>query len=761
MKRKLSALLAVMILLSVVPSPAFADGATHDETPAVQTESLPTGNDTAENSEAPDTTANDTDSGSDTHDGQNDDDTSGSSAEASEGGDTGGDGPADGGQTDGEPAADTPTEGTPAEDDPANEGTASGESQDNNSPSNEQSANQEEMKPKQVEIPATDIDVADVMSPMTVGSSQVLTVSVIPADATQTEVIYTSLTPKVASVNAIGRVRALATGKARITISVGAVSQTVSIEVTEPEGPVYPTAIDLNGEEKMKVGGTQTLYASVLPAEAQADITYYSSDSDILKVNDFGKVTAVAAGTAKITARTGSLRTSLTITVEDVVYPTDIDFDTPSEDLVVGSSIPIGASVLPMDAEESKISYSSSNPAVAKVNDAGRITGVSVGTATIFLRAGGVTRSFEIKVVEETVVTSLEVGDYTKKMKVDAAQNLSVTAYPTNAKDTKISYNSSDTAVATVSEGGVIKAISAGKVTITVSCGNAKEELELKVYVPTEKIQLPESYVILQPSDSYQIAATVQPKEADQVLAYKSTNTAVAVVSENGRISAKGIGKASVIISNEDSVKVLTVIVNDGADTESFDPSTLGQDPAEAGVYLSTLAEKIQNSENGSSISADGTACPLITSDVLQVLFNTQKSLEVYYDDYTLTLSGRTIKNPSNELSTNIHPALEENRLLFSVDNALPLPGELQIRFPDLQEDFRYFYLYDSKTEQYTKLNDLEQQAVTISSNGTYVITSSKQNTLKVPHYVLFAGGGLLLIFAVTFVVVKKKYWFW
>ena len=247
-------------------------------------------------------------------------------------------------------------------------------------------------------------------------------------------------------------------------------------------------------QTEMVLGNSQLLNVSILPTEAaNRTITYVSSNESVATVNPFGRITAVELGTAEITASVDQVSKTITITVRSKIEPNDIDFEMPDSELLLGSSVNLGASVLPTNAEEQTIRYSSSDPVILTVNAAGKITGRQLGTATVFLEAGNVQKSVTISVVEEVSVSNIEVSQFNKKMKVDSTQTLSTSVFPTDAKNQTISFSSSNTSVASVSEGGVITAKSAGTTAIILRAGKAEKRLDLTVYVATEEIQIPDN----------------------------------------------------------------------------------------------------------------------------------------------------------------------------------------------------------------------------------------------------------------------------
>lgn len=128
--------------------------------------------------------------------------------------------------------------------------------------------------------------------------------------------------------------------------------------------------------------------------------------------------------------------------------------------------------VLPAEASDTKVTYSSGNPAVAEINGAGRITAVSVGTAEITVACGGISQRFTLTVVSgEVPVRDIDLGNYQSEMKVGERQLLGVTVLPENATDTKVIYVSGNPGVAEVNEMGRITAQSVGKTEITAACG--------------------------------------------------------------------------------------------------------------------------------------------------------------------------------------------------------------------------------------------------------------------------------------------------
>ena len=149
-----------------------------------------------------------------------------------------------------------------------------------------------------------------------------------------------------------------------------------------PVFPVAATNIVLNKTAlAMKIGGEEVLTATLSPDNATEDVTWHSDAPDICEVSTDGRVTAKAAGHAIITATAGGVSTSCNVTVAVPVTSLSLDKDTLR--LAVGASDTLTASVLPEDATDKAIIWTSSDPAVATVDENGVVKAIAKGTATI------------------------------------------------------------------------------------------------------------------------------------------------------------------------------------------------------------------------------------------------------------------------------------------------------------------------------------------------------------------------------------------
>ncbi|MCM1158815.1 MAG: glycoside hydrolase family 9 protein [Bacteroidales bacterium] len=132
-------------------------------------------------------------------------------------------------------------------------------------------------------------------------------------------------------------------------------------------------------------------------------------------------------------------------------------------------SMTLQVAFLPANAEKEKLTYSSSNPKLVKVNKSGKITaGKKAGTATITVKSeNGLKKTFKVKVMKKPV-TKIKIKAAKKVLKVKKTLKLKAVTTPGKASaSNEVVWKSNKTKVATVSAKGVVKACKKGTVKIT------------------------------------------------------------------------------------------------------------------------------------------------------------------------------------------------------------------------------------------------------------------------------------------------------
>ncbi|WP_051775520.1 Ig-like domain-containing protein [Paenibacillus tyrfis] len=241
------------------------------------------------------------------------------------------------------------------------------------------------------------------------------------------------------------------------------------------------TGVKLNTSAiSMTVGGTEMLTATVEPANAtNKAVTWKSSDPNVATVDASGKVTAVGAGTAAITATTvdGSYTAAAEVNVSipaTSIGVTGVKLNASAISMTAGGTEMLTATVEPANATNKAVTWKSSDPNVATVDASGKVTAVGAGTATITVTTvdGSYTAAAEVNVsipVTSIGVTGVKLNTSAISMTAGVTEMLTATVEPANATNKAVTWKSSDPNVGTVDASGKVTAVGAGTATITVT----------------------------------------------------------------------------------------------------------------------------------------------------------------------------------------------------------------------------------------------------------------------------------------------------
>lgn len=185
------------------------------------------------------------------------------------------------------------------------------------------------------------------------------------------------------------------------------------------------TEVKLNTANlKLVKGKTATLILSVVPSNFTDQVTWKSTDTNVASVDDNGRVTAKAIGTATVKVTVGDIDASCKITVTQPV--TSIGLNKSSLSLEAEATERLTATVSPSTAENKAITWSTSDTKIASVDETGLVTAKAKGTAQITAIAqdgSGISRSCAVTVVNNGYLCS-SVGE------LESPHN-----YPVNCSD--------------------------------------------------------------------------------------------------------------------------------------------------------------------------------------------------------------------------------------------------------------------------------------------------------------------------------------
>lgn len=257
-------------------------------------------------------------------------------------------------------------------------------------------------------VAVTGITLSKTTLALTIGDSETLTATVAPDDATDKTFTWKSDTEGVATVDANGKVTAVAAGTAKITATTkdGGKTADCTMTVSKMAGSISYTTTSV---EKLV---TAAAFTNALTKTGDGTVTYASTNTAVAAVNSTtGEVTVKGVGSATITATVADGDTyayatktaSYTLTVNPVAV-TGITLSKSSLELTEGDTFTLTATVAPTDATNKAFTWKSDKPAVASVDENGKVTAVAAGTAkiTVTTTDGGKTADCTVKVLPKT-----------------------------------------------------------------------------------------------------------------------------------------------------------------------------------------------------------------------------------------------------------------------------------------------------------------------------------------------------------------------
>ena len=339
---------------------------------------------------------------------------------------------------------------------------------------------------------ATGVEVSPTTVTLEVGDTAQLTATVQPFNAKDKSVTWTSLSSGVASVDENGLVTAVSPGEVRImaTSTDGGFTAFCKVTVNAPT-PVSGVTLD-KSLIVLDVNGTESLTATVAPDDASNKaVTWTSSDSSIVAVDESGTVTMKARGAAVVTVTTADGGKTASCTVTTPVDPTGLKLDKTSLVLAPGVSASISASVIPENATSRVVRWTSADPDIASVDAEGVVTALKEGSATIVATcAVGGAYAVCLVTVQGSVthVASVTVApSKVDSLSVGSSVTLSATISPANASNRDMTWSSDRPEVADVSAKGTVTARSAGTAVITATTSDGGKTASCTVTVPASE----------------------------------------------------------------------------------------------------------------------------------------------------------------------------------------------------------------------------------------------------------------------------------
>ncbi len=383
-----------------------------------------------------------------------------------------------------------------------------------------------------------------------IGSNQIINATVFPSNAFDKTISWTSSDESKATVED-GRITGISEGTATITAKTYNGKEAICI-VTVKDPVIDVSGIELDKSSvTLEKGKTATIKATISPENAtNKNVIWSSSNTSAVTVNN-GTITAVAAGTATVTAKSDNGKSaSCTVIVKNpVVEVTNVTLNKTSLNIEKGKSYTLTASVAPANATSKTIIWTTSNRNVITVSG-GKLTAVSAGTAIITAKSNNGKTARCTVTVKNPEIYALKISLSKTSAVIEKGKTLKISASftPENTTNKKVNWISSDTSVATVTD-GTITAKSLGTATITASSINGKTAsctVTVKnPSIPVTEVRLNKSAVTLGKGETYSLSASVSPSNAtDKNVKWRTSNSKILTVDQKGNVRTLGTGVA-------------------------------------------------------------------------------------------------------------------------------------------------------------------------------------------------------------------------
>lgn len=299
-------------------------------------------------------------------------------------------------------------------------------------------------------------------------------------------------------------------------------------------------------------GKTAKLKVTFMPKQCTETLTWKSENPKVAIVDKNGTVKVVSYGKTRIqvTSRSGK-KAFCTVTVPKVKAK-KTTLNKKSITLYKNRSYRLKLSVKPASFTE-KMTWKSSNTKVATVSSDGTILAKGRGKAAITVVIGKTKASCKIT-VKTIPVKSLKLNKSGITLDKGKSYTLKTSLSPKNTTE-KVSWKSSDKKVASVNQSGKVTGLKKGSAVITATSGGKKKSCRVTVRdTSIRQIAFSGGNIILNVGTVRSLKAAVTPENTTEKLTWKSSDTKVASVDQNGNVTGKGYGNTTITASSPSGV---------------------------------------------------------------------------------------------------------------------------------------------------------------------------------------------------------------
>lgn len=393
---------------------------------------------------------------------------------------------------------------------------------------------------------------------LVLGSKYTLNATVLPSDAYNKKITWSSDNTYSAKISKGGVVTALETGSANITAETYNGKKAVCKVNVVPPTATYADMSDRN----VTVGQDSWVYVIQMPYGAvEPIVNAVSSNPDVIRVtgidNNEIKIKALKKGESVITATLSNGATGQCTVTAVPPKATSVSVENRTVHISLGESVQLGCVQTPEFAEDPVVwesepmeyDYKDGCDKVLSISRSGYITALGYGRETVKVYIEDNPSRYDIVNVYVDRPKATSISFDKKKVEINCLESdtLSCTQYPADAKD-KLTYTSSNPDAVEVNSSGVITAKDAGTAVITAKTSEGVEDTCIvTVVVPdANDIKLEPDNAVMCVGTSATLKYSFDPIGARDKVRFYSSDSSVVSVDSNGKLTAKSEGKAVV-----------------------------------------------------------------------------------------------------------------------------------------------------------------------------------------------------------------------
>ncbi|HEY6768127.1 MAG TPA: Ig-like domain-containing protein [Candidatus Sulfotelmatobacter sp.] len=388
-------------------------------------------------------------------------------------------------------------------------------------------------------------------------------------------VTWTSTVGTVASINASGLATSLTQGVTTITATSGGVSASATLTVTAAvlvSIAVTPaaTSIPLGASQQFTAVGT---YSNKSTQNLTSSVAWTSSSAAVASISA-GLAVSTGSGTTTITATSGPIKGSTTLTVGAAAL-VSIALSPSNASIPLGANQQFTATGTYSNGTSqnltTSVAWSSTTTAVAAINSSGVAVGVEQGSSTITATSANISGSSTLTVTQPTLV-SVAVTPASASIPLGSTEQFTATGTYTDGSTQNLTasatWSSSSVSTATVSNSGLASGTGQGSATISAAYGAVTSSATISIGQP-----ILVSLAITPVNASFALGTTLPLKatgtytdgstlDITALVAWSSADSAIAIVNDLGLVSGSATGATSISAKSGSTTGTTTLTVN-------------------------------------------------------------------------------------------------------------------------------------------------------------------------------------------------------